>query len=126
MSDQPHEPSGGGPLSGIRILEFAGIGPGPFGAMMLADQGAEIVRIDRPGGRRSSADPRKIVLHRGRRSLSLDLKSDRGREAALRMIERADALIEGFRPGVMERLGLGPTDCLSRNERLVYGRITGF
>ncbi|MCP5374109.1 MAG: CoA transferase [Hyphomicrobiales bacterium] len=114
-----------GPLKGIRIVEFAGIGPGPFAAMMLADMGAEIVRLDRKGAV-PDRDLSKQVLHRGRRSIALDLKKPEAVAAALRLIEGADALIEGFRPGVMERLGLGPDVCLARNPRLVYGRMTGW
>jgi len=114
-----------GPLKGIKIVEFAGIGPGPFAAMMLADMGAEIVRLDRKG---ATPPPNidKQAMHRGRRSIALDLKTPEGKEAALRMVEGADAIIEGFRPGVMERLGLGPEDCLTRNPALVYGRMTGW
>jgi alpha-methylacyl-CoA racemase len=117
-----------GPLSGIRIVELAGIGPGPFCAMMLSDLGAEIVRVDRAErARLPRADgPNLDLLNRGRRSVGVDLKSPRGVEVVLRLLERADALIEGFRPGVMERLGLGPEVCLSRNPRLVYGRMTGW
>jgi alpha-methylacyl-CoA racemase len=116
-----------GPLKGYRIIELAGIGPGPFAGMMLADMGAEVLRIDRSqavrdGGSRRSAD----VLGRGRRSAAVDLKRPEGREAVLRLVEKADALIEGFRPGVTERLGLGPADCLARNPKLVYGRMTGW
>lgn len=112
-----------GPLKGIRILEFAGIGPGPFCAMLLADLGAEVVRLDRKEG---PPGTRQDFVGRGRRSVVLDLKSPAAIEAALRLVEGADALIEGFRPGVMERLGLGPEVCLSRNPRLVYGRMTGW
>ena len=117
-----------GPLAGLRVLEFEAIGPGPFGAMMLSDMGADVLLVDRPGdadlgfGR----DRRHDVMLRGRRSLTLDLKSERGAEAALRLAEKADAVIEGFRPGVMERLGLGPEAMLARNPRLVYGRMTGW
>ncbi len=112
-----------GPLDGVRVVEFAGIGPGPFCGMVLADLGAEVVRLDRPQG-----DPitRQDVTGRGKRSVALDLKSEAGRGAALRLVEGADALIEGFRPGVMERLGLGPEVCLARNPKLVYGRMTGW
>jgi alpha-methylacyl-CoA racemase len=113
----------GGPLKGIRILEFAGIGPGPFCAMLLADLGAEVVRLDRKDGPPGS---RQDFVGRGRRSLALDLKSPAAIEAVLRLAETADAMIEGFRPGVMERLGLGPDACLARNPRLVYGRMTGW
>ncbi len=114
-----------GILAGIRIIEFAGIGPAPFTAMMLADQGADVIRIDRADapvyGR-----PELDQLNRGKRSLILDLKSDEGRSTALRLIAKADALLEGYRPGVMERLGLGPACCLSSNPKLVYGRMTGW
>ena len=113
-----------GPLSGTKVIEIAGIGPGPFCAMMLADMGAEVVRIDR---RSSAGEGSKFdVLNRGRRSLALDLKKQAAVTAILRMVRLADALIEGFRPGVMERLGLGPELCLERNPRLVYGRMTGW
>ncbi len=113
-----------GPLSGTKVIEIAGIGPGPFCAMMLADMGAEVVRIDR---RSSAGEGSKFdVLNRGRRSLALDLKKQAAVTAILRMVRHADALIEGFRPGVMERLGLGPELCLERNPRLVYGRMTGW
>ena len=112
-----------GPLSGYRILEFAGIGPGPFCGMILADLGAEVVRIDRAEGPPGS---RQDFAGRGRRSVALDLKNPAAVQAALRLIEKADALIEGFRPGVMERLGLGPEACLARNPRLVFGRMTGW
>jgi alpha-methylacyl-CoA racemase len=117
-----------GPLSGYRILEVAGIGPGPFCAMLLADQGAEIVRIDRAGGsaRPINGDPRLDVSARGRKSLSLDLKKPEAVRVMLRLCTRVDGLIEGFRPGVMERLGLGPEECLAANPALVYGRMTGW
>ena len=117
-----------GPLAGIRIIEFQGIGPGPFCGMILSDMGADIVRIDRaanaPG--EAPAQPPGDLLARGRRSIALDLKQPDGVEVALQLIEGADALFEGFRPGVMERLGLGPDVCLARNERLVFGRMTGW
>ncbi len=115
-----------GPLDGVRVIEMGGIGPGPFAAMMLADMGAEVLRVDRRNAPWQDGDPRFQVLHRGRRSVMLDLKKPEGREAILRLAERADALIEGFRPGVMENLGLGPEPCLGRNPRLVYGRVTGW
>jgi alpha-methylacyl-CoA racemase len=117
-----------GPLQGIRILELAGIGPGPFAAMMLADMGADVLRLDRAQSVPASppAEPPFDLLNRGRRSIGVDLKQERGVETVLRLVERADALLEGFRPGVMERLGLGPDVCLARNPRLVYGRMTGF
>jgi alpha-methylacyl-CoA racemase len=112
----------GGPLTGIRMVEFAGIGPAPFACMMMADMGADIVRIERPG---TPCDPLDFTL-RSRQRISLDLKSEKDREKALLLIERADALIEGFRPGVMERLGLGPDVAISRNPKIIYGRITGW
>lgn len=116
-----------GPLAGIRLVEIAGLGPAPFAAMLLADAGADIVRIDRPGGNPlSPLPPRRETVNRGRRSLALDLKSPAGRDALLRIAGQVDGLIEGFRPGVMERLGLGPDICLARNPRLVYGRMTGW
>jgi alpha-methylacyl-CoA racemase len=117
-----------GPLRGIRILEFAGIGPGPFTGMLLADMGAEVLRIDRSQSVREPLPERPSLdlLGRGRRSVGLDLKHPEARAAVLRLVERADGLIEGFRPGVMERLGLGPDVCLERNPRLVYGRMTGW
>ncbi len=117
-----------GPLAGVRIIELAGIGPGPFAAMLLSDMGAEVVRVDRAGNvtggdaSRPPFDP----LARGRRSIGVDLKNPDGVETILRLVESADALIEGFRPGVTERLGLGPDECLARNPRLVYGRMTGW
>jgi alpha-methylacyl-CoA racemase len=114
-----------GPLSGARVVEIAGIGPGPFAAMLLADLGAEVIRVDRLGAGGGS-DHRAYVLHRGRRSIALDLKKPEARSIVLALVEGADALIEGFRPGVMERLGLGPETCLERNHRLVFGRITGW
>jgi alpha-methylacyl-CoA racemase len=116
-----------GPLEGIKIIEIAGIGPGPFAAMLLADMGADVVRIDRPGGQIISfPDPNYDFLNRGRRSAAIDLKQPGGTELLLRLVDQADALLEGFRPGVMERLGLGPEVCLERNPRLVYGRMTGW
>lgn len=117
-----------GPLEGIRIVEIAGIGPGPFCGMMLADLGAEVLRVDRAEAARQPRRPGPNLdfLARGRRSVAVDLKNQRGVEVVLRLVERADALLEGFRPGVMERLGLGPDVCLGRNPRLVYGRMTGW
>jgi alpha-methylacyl-CoA racemase len=119
---------GGGPLKGIRIVEFMGVGPGPFCAMLLADMGAEVISIDRttPHGLGFKKEPRFNPLLRNRRSLAVDLKSSSGRDVALRLLGQADALIEGNRPGVMERLGLGPDECLKINPRLVYGRMTGW
>jgi len=117
-----------GPLEGIRIVEIAGIGPGPFAAMMLADMGAEVLRVDRAGqvkGGDRGAPPLDL-LNRGRRSVGVDLKQAEGVETVLRLVEKADGLLEGFRPGVMERLGLGPEVCHERNPRLVYGRMTGW
>jgi alpha-methylacyl-CoA racemase len=121
-----------GPLQGFRVVELAGIGPGPFAGMMLADMGADVVRIDRPAATSAAAGDAAAeqvaadVLGRGRRSVAVDLKDPAGREVVLRLVERADALVEGFRPGVTERLGVGPDDCLARNPRLVYGRMTGW
>src|SRR5947208_13564835 len=120
-----------GPLEGIRIVELAGIGPGPFCAMLLSDMGAEVIRVDRAAivGQdtdRDGNDARYNLLSRGRRNIAVDLKNAAGIDATLRLIERADALLEGFRPGVMERLGLGPDLCLARNPKLVYGRMTGW
>lgn len=118
-----------GPLKGIRIIEMAGIGPAPFAAMLLSDMGAEVIRVDRKVQAAESdfdALARGGFLNRGRCSLAMDLKSPMAAEALLELVARADALIEGFRPGVMERLGLGPEVCLARNPRLVYGRITGW
>jgi alpha-methylacyl-CoA racemase len=117
-----------GPLSGYRVVEIAGIGPGPFAAMMLADMGAEVVRVDRAdavtGG--DPASPSKDFLKRGRRSVGVDLKHPDGVETILKLVEQADGFVEGFRPGVAERLGIGPDVCLARNPRLVYGRMTGW
>lgn len=112
-----------GPLAGLRIVEFAGIGPGPFAAMLLGDMGADVVRVDRPGAGRGG--PRELTS-RSRRSIVLDLRSPQDVETALRLLEKADALVEGYRPGVMERNGLGPGPVLQRNPRLVYGRMTGW
>jgi alpha-methylacyl-CoA racemase len=118
-----------GPLAGFRVIEMAGIGPAPFAAMLFADMGAEVVRVDR----REAADlgipgrePKFDVLHRGRRSVAVDVKAEAGREIVKRLVAKADAVIEGFRPGVMERLGLGPDELLKVNPRLVFGRMTGF
>ena len=123
-----------GPLDGVRVLEMAGLGATPFGVMLLADLGADVVRIDRPAKAaastyeqaRAAADPRKSVLDRGRRSVVVDLKQPDGIDLVLRLVESADVVVEGYRPGVMERLGLGPDVCLARNPRLVYGRLTGW
>jgi len=113
-----------GPLDGVRIVELAGIGPAPFAAMVLADLGADIVRVDRAGG--GSGFARMDVMNRGRRSVAVDLKHPDGVQVVLRLAAESDALIEGFRPGVAERLGVGPEPCLDRNPRLVYGRMTGW
>ena len=123
-----------GPLTGVRLIEFAGIGPAPFAGMLLSDLGAEIIRIDRSqpvtayaGQAWDAYNPGAFgVMNRGRRSIALDLKQPDGKAAALKLIERADGLFEGFRPGVMERLGLGPQICLARQPALVYGRMTGW
>ena len=117
-----------GPLTGVRIIEIAGIGPGPFCAMMLADMGADVIRVDRASGVRGGdpAVPPADLINRGRRSIGIDLKSPDGVETVLRLVETADGFIEGFRPGVAERLGIGPGDCLARNPRLAYGRMTGW
>ncbi|MGH3736351.1 MAG: CaiB/BaiF CoA transferase family protein [Micromonosporaceae bacterium] len=114
-----------GPLSGVRVVELAGIGPGPYAGMLLADLGAEVIRAERPGGNLLFDLPHK-VLNRGRRSLALNLKADGAAEVVLRLVKDADVLIEGFRPGVTERLGIGPDECLAVNPRLVYGRMTGW
>jgi alpha-methylacyl-CoA racemase len=117
-----------GPLAGLKVIELGGIGPGPFAAMLLADLGAEVVRIDReaPSSLPLHRDRRKNLLLRGRRSLGLDLKDAGGRAVLLEMVERADALIDPFRPGVAERLGIGPEQCAQRNQGLVYARVTGW
>jgi len=114
-----------GPLAGLRVLELAGLGPGPFCAMLLADLGADVVRIDR-GAPTSPVDPEYDLLNRGKRSIALDLKDPNDLDTALRLVEKADALIEGYRPGVAERLGFGPEVCLARQPKLVYGRMTGW
>jgi alpha-methylacyl-CoA racemase len=119
-----------GPLSGITVVEMSGIGPGPFAGMMLADLGATVIRVDRLSGSgdglTSLSAGRADVVSRGRRSIAVDLKSAEGVELVLRLVDSADGLIEGYRPGVMERLGLGPQTCLTRNPRLVFGRMTGW
>ncbi|MER5437083.1 CaiB/BaiF CoA-transferase family protein [Streptomyces sp. NPDC002790] len=122
MTTAPSAPAG--PLSGIRVVELGGIGPGPFAGMLLADQGADVIRVDRPA--EAGAASKHPILHRGRRSVALDLKDPAGVEAVLAVVDTADAVIEGFRPGVAERLGVGPDACLARNPRLVYGRMTGW
>lgn len=117
-----------GPLEGVRVIEIAGIGPGPFAAMMLADMGAEVLRVVRTGtgGMSMAGNPRLDFFNRNKRCVALNLKDPRATELALRLIEGADAVLEGYRPGVMEKLGLGPEVCLGRNPRLVYGRMTGW
>jgi len=116
-----------GPLQGTRIIELAGIGPGPFCGMLLADLGAEVVLVDRKGGALPfNAQPNFDLTRRGKRSIAVDLKQPGAAEVVLRLVEKADGLIEGFRPGVMERLGIGPEACLERNPRLAYGRLTGW
>ncbi|GAB1338887.1 CaiB/BaiF CoA-transferase family protein [Streptomyces sp. E-15] len=119
-------PAGAGPLAGVRVVELAGIGPGPFAAMLLADLGADVVRVDRPGGPGLGLDPAHDVTNRNKRSVVVDLKAPDGPARVLDLAERADILIEGYRPGVAERLGVGPADCHARNPRLVYGRMTGW
>src|SRR3984957_11773538 len=115
-----------GPLSGCRVVELAGIGPGPFAGMILADLGAEVVRVDRPAAGERPRAEKFDVLGRGKKSVVLDLKRPEAVAAVLDLVAAADALIEGYRPGVAERLGLGPAQCLARNPRLVYGRMTGW
>ncbi|MDD5724218.1 MAG: CaiB/BaiF CoA-transferase family protein [Syntrophales bacterium] len=117
-----------GPLAGLKVVEIVGLGAAPFCAMLLADMGADVIRIDRPGGNEmmSAIAPRFDVMARGRRSVAVDLKKPGAKEAVLELVTKADALLEGFRPGVMERMGLGPDDCLARNPKLVYGRMTGW
>lgn len=126
MQQAPEETkpkAGQGPLSGLKVVEFVGIGPGPFAAMLLADMGADVLRIDRPGGGDTFS---RNVVNRGRSTLVADLKDASQREKVLEILDEADALIEGFRPGVMERLGLGPDAVLQRNPRIAYGRMTGW
>ena len=117
-----------GPLSGKRVVEIAGIGPGPFCAMLLADLGAEVVRVDRASAVPDTMpdSPNLDLLNRGRRSVGVDLKTPEGIETVLKLVQNSDALIEGFRPGVAERLGIGPKECLARNPKLIYGRMTGW
>ncbi|MEV0640729.1 CaiB/BaiF CoA-transferase family protein [Streptomyces sp. NPDC050619] len=117
---------GQGPLTGVRVVELAGIGPGPFAAMLLADLGADVVRVDRPGGSGLAIDPEYDVTNRNKRSVLIDLKSPDGPARVLDLAARADVLIEGYRPGVAERLGVGPEACHARNPGLVYGRMTGW
>ncbi|MGW7609845.1 CaiB/BaiF CoA transferase family protein [Streptomyces sp. NPDC054766] len=117
---------GHGPLAGVRVVELAGIGPGPFAAMLLADLGADVVRVDRPGGAGIGVDPAYDITNRNKRSVIIDLKAEGGASSVLDLAERADILIEGYRPGVAERLGVGPEACRARNPELVYGRMTGW
>ncbi|MEU0786218.1 CaiB/BaiF CoA-transferase family protein [Streptomyces sp. NPDC006173] len=117
---------GHGPLAGVRVVELAGIGPGPFAAMLLADLGADVVRVDRPDGPGLAIDPAHDVTNRNKRSVIIDLKAENGPSRVLDLAERADILIEGYRPGVAERLGVGPDACHARNRKLVYGRMTGW
>jgi alpha-methylacyl-CoA racemase len=120
------QPTARGPLHGLKIIELAGIGPGPYAAMLLADMGAEVVRVERPGPAASSVPADKDVLRRNRRSIIVDLRHPDGVRTVLAMASQADVLLEGFRPGVTEHLGLGPADCWAVNPRLVYGRMTGW
>jgi alpha-methylacyl-CoA racemase len=113
-------------LTGIRVVELAGLGPGPYACMLLAELGAEVIKVDRPGGGASVTPADQEALHRSRPSVAVDLKKPEGRDVLLRLVESADVLVEGLRPGVTERLGLGPQDCLARNPRLVYARMTGW
>lgn len=115
----------GGPLAGLRVVEIASLAPGPFACMVLADLGAEVIRVDRVGDSAGLMAP-SGVLDRGRRSIAVDLKSPEGCEVVLRLVETADILVEGFRPGVAERMGIGPEDCAARNPGLIYGRMTGW
>ena len=114
------------PLTGMRVIEFAGIGPAPFAGMMLADMGAEVILIERSADYAAASQYPRMAQNRGKKSIALDLKSEAGREAAWKLLESADALIEGFRPGVMERLGFGPEEVAKRAPRLVFGRVTGW
>ncbi|MCG2634883.1 MAG: CoA transferase [Gammaproteobacteria bacterium] len=128
------EPKQSGPLSGIRVLEMGGIGPGPFCAMLLADMGADVVRVEPPRavekgyelGGMITLPSRQFAIHRGRRSVGIDLKADEGKQVVSQLVEKMDVLLEGYRPGVMERMGLGPEALLERNPGLVYGRMTGY
>ncbi|MGH3909922.1 MAG: CaiB/BaiF CoA transferase family protein, partial [Pseudonocardiaceae bacterium] len=115
-----------GPLTGLRVIELAGLGPAPHAAMLLADLGADVVRVERPSGGLELTPGARDQMLRGRRSVAADLKDPAGRETVLALVERADVLIEGLRPGVTERLGVGPADCHTRNPRLVYARMTGW
>jgi alpha-methylacyl-CoA racemase len=125
-SNNGHDAADGAPLAGLRVVEMRSLGPGPFAGMVLSDLGASVVQIDRVAGSQVGPSPRFDLMNRGRRSLALDLKKPGAAEVVLRLVQDADILIEGYRPGVMERLGLGPDTCLERNPRLVYGRMTGW
>lgn len=114
-----------GPLQGMKVIEIAGLGPGPFCAMLLADMGADVIRVER-SSKFGVVNPKFDFLNRGKRSIVVDLKKPEGVETVLKLVEKADIILEGFRPGVMERLGLGPADCLARNPKIAYGRMTGF
>src|SRR4051812_2311214 len=114
---------GTGPLRGVKVVEIAGIGPGPHACMILADLGADVIRIERPGGQALAGGGAHMLLNRGRPSVALDLKRPEAVETVLELVEKADVLVEGMRPGVAERLGLGPEECQRRNARLVYGRM---
>src|ERR1044072_9287884 len=116
----------GGPLAGVRVVELAGIGPGPFAAMLLADLGADVVCVDRPEGSGLAVDPAYDITHRNKRSVIVDLKAADGPSRVLDLAKHADILVEGYRPGVAERLGVGPEACHTRNPKLVYGRMTGW
>ncbi|WP_344441383.1 CaiB/BaiF CoA-transferase family protein [Kitasatospora nipponensis] len=124
MTDRAGQPTG--PLAGVRVVELAGIGPGPFAGMLLGDLGADVVRVDRPAGSPLAGDPEFELTNRNKRSVLVDLKAPGGAGVVLDLVERADLLIEGYRPGVAERLGVGPAACLDRNPALVYGRMTGW
>ena len=113
-----------GPLKGLKIIEMAGIGPGPFCGMILADLGAEVIRVDRASA--AGTGSREEPANRGKKSIAVDLKSPDGVEVVLKLVQSADAIFEGFRPGVMERLGLSPEACQKRNEKIVFGRMTGW
>jgi len=126
MADGCELGRGTGPLRGIRVVELAGIGPGPHAAMLLADLGADVIRVERPGGAMSAGPRESDLLTRGRPSVAMNLKDPRGAATVLELVERADVFLEGMRPGAAERLGLGPDDCHGRNPRLVYGRMTGW
>jgi len=115
-----------GPLSGVKVIEMAGLAPGPYAAMLLADLGAEVLRIDRPDAPEAKPGAKPNLVHRNRRAIALDIKSKEGLSTLRRLIASSDALIEGFRPGVMERLGVGPEECIKANPKLVYGRVTGW